>query len=138
MSRIIAEVDLASRELADGASRILEWVQGLPSLADRLVAAALDRDWREVDRLSEQLAALNEEPYERVSRLASELRRDLAKADNERGVRRRLVRLIFECGRIDPRNLEPRQRGPAAGALEASPLNGKSRRRIAPGASGAY
>lgn len=109
MMQRMCEVEAVTRQLACDSARILDWVQGLPGRVDRLVAAALDRDWREVDRLSEELTSQSAAGCDRLREQAAALRRALAQPNNEATVRRLLVRLIFECGRVDPRNIEPRR-----------------------------
>lgn len=118
------ELRSVTGQLAGDSSRILDWVQGLPTRVDQLVAAALDRDWREVERLSQQLETQQLAGCEGLRKQAAALRRALSEASDESLVKRMLVRLIFACGRIDPRNTDPRSieprniepRGPARAA----------------------
>lgn len=89
----------STAQLSADNARIMKFTDGLPSRVDKLVAAALAKDWTEVRRLAEYLMR-SSEAYgcPNVSSCAQQMCDELDKPDNNVGIQQGLVRLIGACG----------------------------------------
>lgn len=94
--------DLAqtNQRLAANNARVATVLNSLPDLLDQLIAAAVRRDWSEVTRQSDWLAALGRSlKCEALSGPAAELAAVAETRASELEIKRHLIRVIGAAGR---------------------------------------
>jgi hypothetical protein len=81
-------------------ARVAKSIDVLAAGIDELVAAAAQRDWHAVGRISHELAEdSRSQGYRGVTALAERVREEAHKPDNDIAVRRSLIRLVGTYGR---------------------------------------
>ena len=89
-----------SRTMAADHARVAKSIDVLAASIDGLVAAAAERDWHAVGRISRELAEdSRSQGYRGVTALAERVHEEAHKPDNDIAVRRSLIRLIGTYGR---------------------------------------
>ncbi len=91
-----------SARLGLGVSRMANAADQLLCRSDRLLEAAAHEQWSEVQQLSEEMAALGDTAHQsQVAERARALSFELHAPENVLSVRRKVVRLVGACGRME-------------------------------------
>ncbi len=105
MSTTAARPDLGklSARLAANNFRVDAFLNSLPSRIDRLVEAALSGDWDQVRQVSEFIAMSGAAcDCPELAAKAQEVVKEAQHAVDSTALRRGVLRLICECGRVRP------------------------------------
>ena len=101
--RNLPDLGRLSSQLAEHNRRLTNYIDALPGRMDKLVEAALDKDWPELRRQTDYLACSSivfgcPEMTQAAQRVATEA----GKPANDLAIKRSLIRLLARCGSFKP------------------------------------